>query len=181
MPGHYELRPCSRTHTISITDESCITRVLSRTIPAQALERDGKCVITNRNQWTALQVAHIVPLSSEDYFVRIGFSRWITNRKDERNTGITHVRVDRLCKTVSNALFDDFAFSASSTGQYERGGEPSFETDFVPGTEIMHEVIVGPDAAKPMEASFSQSTYAKTAQAFAEIWIQNGLNLNYAR
>ncbi|KAK9249678.1 hypothetical protein V1507DRAFT_500394 [Lipomyces tetrasporus] len=81
-PGHYDIRPHSRKDTISITDEPCITRILSRTVTgsddifrARVRERDGKCVITgvvnteiSWNDWTGFEAAHIFPLSSEEYF-----------------------------------------------------------------------------------------------------------------
>ncbi|KAK9326532.1 hypothetical protein V1520DRAFT_378117 [Lipomyces starkeyi] len=89
MQGHYELRPYSRRGNISFVS------VWNSTDDLSNFKRDGKCVITGvvnaqayRNRWTAFQVAHIVPLSSEDYFEQSGFSRWITNRTDERDTGI---------------------------------------------------------------------------------------------
>ncbi|KAK9316877.1 hypothetical protein V1522DRAFT_434347 [Lipomyces starkeyi] len=133
IPGHYELRPYSRRDTISITDEPCITRVLSRTITgrdeairAQVREKDGKCVITGvvntqayRNRWTAFQVAHSVPLSSEDYFVQSGFSRRITNRKDERDTGINSCQNGLLMQSGIHALFDDFGFSVNPDDGYK--------------------------------------------------------------
>ncbi|KAK9246943.1 hypothetical protein V1506DRAFT_447285, partial [Lipomyces tetrasporus] len=52
-PGHYDIRPYSRRDTIAVTEEPCISRILSRTITgrddifrARVRERDGKCVIT---------------------------------------------------------------------------------------------------------------------------------------
>ncbi|KAK9375636.1 uncharacterized protein V1513DRAFT_377532 [Lipomyces chichibuensis] len=213
QPGHYDIRPYSRRDAISMTDEPCIIRILSRTITGrddafrnQVRERDGKCVITGlvntqayRDRWTGFEAAHIFPLSSEDYFVQSGFIRWITNRRDEHDTGINSAQNGLLMQNSIHALFDDFGFAVNPDDGYKitcfdgdpfgidgkildpvcrdpsddrsarnellrwhfrqavlanmRGaGEPSFETDFPPGTDMMGEILSGPDAAKRMEA-----------------------------
>ncbi|KAK9250932.1 hypothetical protein V1507DRAFT_324602 [Lipomyces tetrasporus] len=110
-PGHYDLRPYSPrggiyilfkvlacaainifTDKIALTDEPCITRILSRTntgrdeiFRARVRARDGKCVITgtvNINApdgiWGGFEAAHIFPLSSEDYWVQNGYSQLVT-------------------------------------------------------------------------------------------------------
>ncbi|KAK9242596.1 hypothetical protein V1506DRAFT_568936 [Lipomyces tetrasporus] len=194
QPCNYDIRPCSRRDTISITDEVCITRILSRIITgrddafrSQVRERDGKCVITGlvntqayRYSWTGFQVTHIFPLSSEEYFAEA----------DERDTGINSCQNGLLMQSSIHALFDDFGFAVNPDDGYKitygrildpicrdasdiqsardellrwhfrqavlvnmRGaGEPSFETDFPPGTDMVGEIRSGPDAAKRMEA-----------------------------
>ncbi|KAK9239235.1 hypothetical protein V1525DRAFT_339906, partial [Lipomyces kononenkoae] len=213
QPGHYDTRPNSRRDTISVTDEPCIIRILSRTITGRddafrnlVRERDGKCVITGlvnnqayRDRWTGFEATRIFPLSSEEYFVQNGFIRWITNRMDEHDTGINSCQNGLLMQSSIHALFDDFGFAVNPDDGYKitcfygdpfgidgkildpvcrdpsdnrsardellrwhfrqavlanmRGaGEPSFETDFPPGTDMMGEILSGPDAAKRLEA-----------------------------
>ncbi|KAK9241770.1 HNH endonuclease-domain-containing protein [Lipomyces tetrasporus] len=151
QPGHYDIRPYSRrgnvsshgplyesgtdddTDTISITDEPCIIRILSRTITGrddafrnQVRERDRKCVITGlvntqayRDRWTGFEAAHIFPLSSEEYFVQSGFIRWITNRMDEHDTGINSCQNGLLMQNSIHALFDDFGFAVNPDDGYK--------------------------------------------------------------
>ncbi|KAK9241663.1 HNH endonuclease-domain-containing protein [Lipomyces tetrasporus] len=212
-PGHYDIRPYSRKDTISITDEPCITRILSRTITgrddifrARVRERDGKCVITGivnkgtrRDHWRGFEAAHIFPVSSEEYFVQNGFSRWITNRIGPRDTGINSCQNGLLMQSTIHQQFDGFDFSINPDDGYkitcfdtdtfgidgrtldpncrdhnnEKGvrdellrwhfrqtvlanmrgaGEPSFEMDFPPGSDMMGEILSGQEAAKRMEA-----------------------------
>ncbi|KAK9317847.1 HNH endonuclease-domain-containing protein [Lipomyces starkeyi] len=182
QPGHYDIRPYSRKDS---------------TFRTQVRERDGKCVITgtvnrraDRDNWSTFHAAHIFPLSSEDYFVQSGFSRWITNRIGERDTGINSCQNGLLMRSHMHEQFDGFYFSINPDDGYKitygrildpvcrdpsdnrrvrdellrwhfrqavlanmRGaGEPSFETDFPPGTDMMGEILSGPTAAKRMEA-----------------------------
>ncbi|KAK9312805.1 HNH endonuclease-domain-containing protein [Lipomyces starkeyi] len=191
--GHYDIRPYSRR------DEPWIMRIISQsftgrenTFWTEVRKRDGKCVITgtinrraNRDNWTGFHAAHIFPLSSEDYCVQSGFSRWITN-KGERDTGINSCQNGLLMELTIHELFDGFYFSINPDDGYKitcfdednksksardellrwhfrqavlanmRGaGEPSFETDFPPGTDMIGEILSGPAAAKRMEAELS--------------------------
>ncbi|KAK9368778.1 hypothetical protein V1509DRAFT_653002 [Lipomyces kononenkoae] len=200
-PGHYDIRPCSRKDTISLTQEACITRVLSRTITdrdesfrRQVRERDGKCVISGtanvqafRDRWTGFHAAHI------------RLSECITNRADGHDTGINSCRNGLLMQSNIHETFDDFGFSVNPDNGYKitafdgnsfgidgrildsicrdptdersvrdellrwhfrqavlsnmRGaGEPSFEMDFPPGSDMMGEILSGPNAARRMEA-----------------------------
>ncbi|KAK9262066.1 hypothetical protein V1519DRAFT_467290 [Lipomyces tetrasporus] len=197
-PGHYDIRPYSRRDTISITDEPCITRILSRTITCRddrfrtrVRERDGKCVITgvlNRevdaNDWGGgFEASHIFPLSGEEYWVQNGFSRWITGKHD---TGINSCQNGLLMTSSIHQRFDGFDCSINPDEGYKitcfdkdssridgrildpicrnpnggdavlvnmRGaGEPSFEMDFPPGSDMMGEILSGPEADKRMEA-----------------------------
>ncbi|KAK9240835.1 HNH endonuclease-domain-containing protein [Lipomyces kononenkoae] len=211
--GHYDIRPWSRNDTVSLTRETCIARVLSRTITGRddafrqlVSERDGKCVVTGlvntqayRNDWTSFHAAHIIPLSSEEYFVQSGFSRCITNKANERDTGINSCQNGLLMQSNVHERFDKFLFSVNPDDGYkitcfdgdplgidgkildpicrdpndERSandellrwhfrqaalanmkgtGEPIFETDFPPGTDMMGEILGGPDPTKRMEA-----------------------------
>ncbi|KAK9489626.1 HNH endonuclease-domain-containing protein [Lipomyces doorenjongii] len=213
QPGHYDIRPYSRRDTIAITDELCITRILSRTITgrhdlfrARVRERDGKCVITGivnnmaeLDDWRGFEAAHIFPLSSEEYWLQNGFSRWITNRKGERDTWINSGQNGLLMTSNIHQRFDGLDFSINPDDGYKitcfdkdpfeidgrildpicrepngkdsasdellrwhfrqavlanmRGaGEPSFEMDFPPGSDMMGEILSGPEAGKRMEA-----------------------------
>ncbi|KAK9359437.1 hypothetical protein V1504DRAFT_492974 [Lipomyces starkeyi] len=209
-PGHYDIRPYSRRDKITITDELCITRILSKTetgreesFRTQVRERDGKCVITGTvnvnapiNVWRGFEAAHIFPLSSEGYWVQDGFSLWITN-KGERETGINSCQNGLLMQSGIHQNFDGFDFSVNPDDGYKvicfdkdpfgigggildpicrngedgardellrwhfrqavlanmRGaGEPSFEMDFPPGSDMIGEILSGPEAGKRMEA-----------------------------
>ncbi|KAK9322747.1 hypothetical protein V1517DRAFT_367386 [Lipomyces orientalis] len=103
-PSHYDIRPYSRRGNISsykssVTDEPCITRVLSRTI-------------TGRD-------AHIFPVSSEECFVQNGFSRWITNRIVPRDTGLNSCQNGLLLQSHIHQSFDAFDFSVNPDDGYK--------------------------------------------------------------
>ncbi|KAK9489826.1 HNH endonuclease-domain-containing protein [Lipomyces doorenjongii] len=131
--GHYDVRPYSRRDTISITDEPCITRILSRTITgrddifrARVRERDGKCVITGTvnvraqmDNWRGFEAAHIFPVSSEEYFVQNGFSRWITNRMGGHDTAINSSQNGLLMLSTIHQCFDGFDFSVNPDDGYK--------------------------------------------------------------
>ncbi|KAK9326103.1 HNH endonuclease-domain-containing protein, partial [Lipomyces orientalis] len=173
---------------------------------ARVRERDGKCVITGTenanapiNIWRGFEAAHIFPLSSEEYWMQNGFSRWITNRMEERDTGINSCQNALLMQSTIHQNFDGFDFSVNPDDGYKitcfdkdpfkidgrildpicresngeegardellrwhfrqavlanmRGaGEPSFEMDFPPGSDMMGDILSGPQAAKRMEA-----------------------------
>ncbi|KAK9485371.1 hypothetical protein V1527DRAFT_134346 [Lipomyces starkeyi] len=61
----------------------------------------------DRNNWTGFHAAHISPLSSEDYWVQNGFSRWIMS-KGERDTGLTHARMASLWSPLCMSYLMDF-------------------------------------------------------------------------
>ncbi|KAK9310895.1 hypothetical protein V1522DRAFT_48699 [Lipomyces starkeyi] len=125
-------------------------------------------------------------------------SRWITNRKGERDTGISSGHNGLLMVSNVHQRFDGLDFSIKPDDGYKitcfdkdpfgidgrildpicrnpngdrarnellrwhfrqavlanmRGaGEPSFEMDFPPGSDIMGEILSGPEAGKKMEA-----------------------------
>ncbi|KAK9335036.1 hypothetical protein LIPSTDRAFT_74472 [Lipomyces starkeyi NRRL Y-11557] len=213
QPGHYDIRPYSRKDTVSITDEPCVIRIISQSstcrdsrFRTEVRQRDGKCVITGTaniraegDNWSSFHAAHVFPLSSEDYWLQSGFSRWITNRIGERDTGINSCQNGLLMRSHMHEQFDEFYFSINPDDGYKitcfdkdfdgidgrildpvcrdpsdnrrvsdellrwhfrqavlanmrEAGEPSFETDFPPGTDMMGEILNGPAAAKRMEA-----------------------------
>ncbi|KAK9237217.1 hypothetical protein V1525DRAFT_442832 [Lipomyces kononenkoae] len=194
--GHYDIRHFSQrgvsshkplyessadddTDAISITDEPCLVRILSRTITGkhdafrnQVRERDGKCVITGlvnnqayRDRWTGFEVAHIFPLSSEEYFYPFDDFCFAVNPDDGYKItcfdgdpfGIDGRILDTVCRDASddrsarNQLLR-WHFRQAVLANTRGDGEPSFETDFPPGTDMMGEILSGPDAAKRMEA-----------------------------
>ncbi|KAK9367465.1 hypothetical protein V1509DRAFT_566789 [Lipomyces kononenkoae] len=212
-PGHYDLRPCSRRGTIRVTDEPCITRILSKTITgrddffrARVRARDGKCVITgtvNSNAsvdiWSGFEAVHIFPVSSEEYWVQKAYSQWVTNRVNERDTGINSAQNVLLMLSNIHQNFDAFHFSINPDDGYKitcfdtdvfkmdgrrldpicresngedcardellrwhfrqavlanmRGvGEPVFGMDFPLGSDMMGEILSGPQATKWMES-----------------------------
>ncbi|KAK9364768.1 HNH endonuclease-domain-containing protein [Lipomyces kononenkoae] len=228
-PGQYDLRPYSPsgklsmsfcagsvlmlTQTLYQSPTSSVFRTLSRNITdrndffrAQVRVRDGKCVITGTvneaadiDEWIGFEAAHIFPVSHEDYFVRSGFSTWITNRTGRRDTGINSVQNGLLMQSNIHQQFDTFDIAVNPDDGYKitcfgrdsfkvvgrtidpicregngeegardqllrwhfrqavlanmkGGGEPSFEMDFPPGTDMVGEILNGPKAAERMEA-----------------------------
>ncbi|KAK9346968.1 hypothetical protein V1522DRAFT_457334 [Lipomyces starkeyi] len=157
-PGHYDIRPYSRRANISCYKSFYIeaTEVYIDTITiTDELEESFR--------------THIFALSSEGYWVQNGFSRWIT-KKGERETGINscqnglHMQsdihqnfddpfgiggriLDPICRNGEDGARDDLL------PIFVRGaGEPSFEMDFPPGSDMMGEILSGPEAGKRMEA-----------------------------
>ncbi|KAK9260269.1 hypothetical protein V1519DRAFT_492809 [Lipomyces tetrasporus] len=132
------------------------------------------------NDWRGYEVAHIFPVSSEEYFVQSGFSRWITNRIGPRDTGINSCQNGLLMQSTIHQKFDDnfridggtldpicrdhcnekavrdellrWHFRQAVLANMRGAGEPSFEMDFPPGSDMMGEIPSGPKAAKRMEA-----------------------------
>ncbi|KAK9357609.1 hypothetical protein V1504DRAFT_398477 [Lipomyces starkeyi] len=188
-PGHYDIIPYSRRDTIAITDEQCIARILSKT----KTSRDESF------RARGFEAAHIFPLSSEEYWVQNGFTRWITNRTGERDAGINSCQNGLLMQSNIHQNFDGFGFAVnpddgymitcfdkdpfridgrtldpicrSSSGEdgardellwwhfrqavlanMRGAGEPSFEMDFPPGSDMVGEILSGPEAGKRMEA-----------------------------
>ncbi|KAK9349583.1 HNH endonuclease-domain-containing protein [Lipomyces doorenjongii] len=215
QPGKYDIKPDSPRGRILLTNEFSITRVLSHTVTGRdetfrqrVRERDRKCVITgiaipsrlvDSNDWSSYHAAHIFPLSGEEWFIRNGFSRWITNRDGEHDTGINSCQNGVLLLSHIHEKFDNFSISINPDDDYRiiafrddifnvggrtldpvcrdpsnersvrdellrwhfrqtvlanmRGaGEPVFETDFPPGSDMVGEILSGPAAVKRMEA-----------------------------
>ncbi|KAK9375624.1 uncharacterized protein V1513DRAFT_463755 [Lipomyces chichibuensis] len=191
-PGHYDIRPFSRGGNLlyvaatemyigamSITDEPCITRILSRTITgrddlfrARVRERDGKCVITgivnteaDVNEWSGFHVAHIFPRSSEDIHEKFDGFAFSINPDDgykiisfDRDPfRIEWSILDPICRDPNGegAVRDELLrwhFRQAVLANMRGDGEPSFEMDFTPGTDMMGDILGGPEAAKRMEA-----------------------------
>ncbi|KAK9487723.1 hypothetical protein V1527DRAFT_517596 [Lipomyces starkeyi] len=217
-PGHYDIRPYSSRDnissyksfyiaatdvyidTITITDQLCITRILSKTetgreesFQTQVRERDGKCVITGTvnvnapiNVWRGCEAAHIFPLFSEGYWVQNGISRAINSCRygllmqsgihqnfdgfdfsvnpddgykiicfDKDPFGIGRRILDPICRNGEDGARDDLLrwhFRQAVLANMRGAGEPSFEMDFPPGSDMMGEILSGPEAGKRMEA-----------------------------
>ncbi|KAJ8104389.1 hypothetical protein POJ06DRAFT_191722, partial [Lipomyces tetrasporus] len=141
---------------------------------------------------------HILPISSEEYYVQKGLSGCITTKANERDTEINSCQNGLLMQSNVHEISDKFLFSVNPDDDYkitcfdgdplgidgkinpicrdpndERSardellrwhfrqavlanmkgvGEPNFETNFPSGTDMMGEILGGPDAAKRMEA-----------------------------
>ncbi|KAK9355559.1 hypothetical protein V1523DRAFT_438386 [Lipomyces doorenjongii] len=198
QPGLYDIKPISPDgNRQKITKECCITRVPSYTVSGRdekfrrrVRERDGKCVITgavnprsrvDADNWRTYHAAHIFPLAN-------GFSRWVTNREDEHDTGTNSCQNGLLMRSHVHEEFDNFNFSINVDDDYKivtfmedvldiggrqldpvcrdpnsglsasdkllrwhfrqavlanmRGaGEPIFETDFPPGSDMVGEIM----------------------------------------
>ncbi|KAK9236475.1 hypothetical protein V1525DRAFT_433717 [Lipomyces kononenkoae] len=130
--GKYDIKPIDPN--VFVTNKLCITRVLSHSTTGrneafrkQVRERDRKCVVTGlanteRNiaddDWSVYHAAYIVPLSAEEYFIANNFSRWITNRTGENDTGINSCQNGVLLQTTVHRQFDNFTISVNVDDDY---------------------------------------------------------------
>ncbi|KAK9485784.1 hypothetical protein V1527DRAFT_496362 [Lipomyces starkeyi] len=157
-----------------IADEPCILRIISQSSTGRRLYIPNSGPRADRDNWSGFHAAHIFPLSGEDYFVQFRYSRWITSRIRERDTGISSYQNgllmqsnihDRIDGRILDPVCRDSSDNRSVRGELLRwhfrqavlvnmrgAGEPSFETDIPPGTDMMGEILSGPAAAKRMEA-----------------------------
>ncbi|KAK9386078.1 hypothetical protein V1515DRAFT_616797 [Lipomyces mesembrius] len=117
QPGHYDIKPNSGGEFI--TDEPCITRVLS-TFRKEVRERDGRCVITgvinpdaDVGRWRIFETAHIFPFRQGLFSV------------DYRQRG--SIYGDQLImRSHIHQLFDGFDFSINPDDNYKI---PNFDAD----------------------------------------------------
>ncbi|KAK9427205.1 hypothetical protein V1505DRAFT_417633 [Lipomyces doorenjongii] len=210
-PGQYDIRSYSRKDKVSITDEPCIIRILSRTITGRddifrprIRERDGKDYL---DDWRSFEAAHIFPVSSEEYFLQKGYSRWTTNRIGRRDTGINSCQNGLLMLSNIHQKFDSFKLSINPDDGYKitcfdtdifridgrtlnpicrdhsnekgvrdellrwhfrqavlanmrRAGEPIFEMDFPPGSDVMGEILIVPKSYRSGEGQMGTSYLA---------------------
>ncbi|KAK9312241.1 hypothetical protein V1522DRAFT_436298 [Lipomyces starkeyi] len=196
QPGEYDIKPTAPHGSILITNEWCMTRVVSYTVSGRdELFRRRRKV--DRNDWSIYHAVHIFPLSAEQRFIRNGYSRW--NREDDHDTAINSCQNGLLMQSTVPDLFDNLSFSVNVHDDYKiltfnddllniggrqlylvwrdpnseqnardellrwhfrqavlanmRGdGEPIFEFDFPPGSDMVGEIMSGPETAKRMEA-----------------------------
>ncbi|KAK9242803.1 hypothetical protein V1506DRAFT_570678 [Lipomyces tetrasporus] len=166
-PGHYDIRPNSPEDDIST-----LTDCLWQRFRSQVRARDGKCVITGRRNveadrgiWRGFEVAHVFPVASEQLFIY--------------DNGINSCQNGLLMQSTVHQMFDGLDFSINPDDNYKitcfgrddwldgrilqirgnevvanmRGaGEPNFEMDFPPGTDMMGEIFSGPEAMKRIVA-----------------------------
>ncbi|KAK9251964.1 hypothetical protein V1507DRAFT_481974 [Lipomyces tetrasporus] len=106
------------SNTISITGELWIMPIISQsstgienTFRTEVRKRDGKC--------SSFHAAHIFPLSSDYYWLQSGFSRWITNRIGERDSGINSCQNGLLMRSHMHEQFDGFYFSINPDDGYK--------------------------------------------------------------
>ncbi|KAK9234001.1 HNH endonuclease-domain-containing protein [Lipomyces kononenkoae] len=132
-PGHYDIRPYSRRDKIYVSEELCITRVLSKTITgrddffrARVRERDKKCVITGTvnpevilDEWSGFEAAHIFPLSSEEHWIQQEYSECITNKVSMQDTGINSCQNGLLMLSNVHQKFDSYRFSINPDDGYK--------------------------------------------------------------
>ncbi|KAK9484434.1 hypothetical protein V1527DRAFT_497598 [Lipomyces starkeyi] len=204
-PGHYDFKPNSPGGRISITDEPCIARVLSRTASGRD-EKDGRCVITgvvnpdaDIGIWRGFDTAHIFSLSKEEEGRNQGLSRWITNRGEDGYTGINSSQngllmrsqiyqhfygldfsinpddnykitsfdadveqldgriLDPICRVPSDyrSVRDELLrwhFRQTALANMRGSGEPVFEFDFPAGSDMIGDILSGPQAPERIEA-----------------------------
>ncbi|KAK9323660.1 hypothetical protein V1517DRAFT_351953 [Lipomyces orientalis] len=174
QPGHYDIWPYSRRGN----NDPCIIRILSRTITGrdeafrnQVRERDGKCVIsgleyfvqsgfirwiTNRMDEhdtgiNSRQNGLLMQNSIHALFDHFGFA---VNPEDGYKITCLDgdpFGIDGDDRSARDELLR-WHFGRAVLANMRGAGEPSFETDFPPATDMMGEILSGPDAAKRMEA-----------------------------
>ncbi|KAK9427003.1 HNH endonuclease-domain-containing protein [Lipomyces doorenjongii] len=135
QPGNYDIKSNSpQDNRIFITNEWCITRILSQTVSGRdevfqqrVRERDRKCVITGvvnpdrliaLNDWSSYHAAHIFPLSGEEWFIRNNYSRWIANREGTHDTGINSCQNGLLMLSHIHEKFDNFSIAINPDDNY---------------------------------------------------------------
>ncbi|KAK9364540.1 hypothetical protein V1509DRAFT_656133 [Lipomyces kononenkoae] len=208
--GNYDIKPDFPQGRIAMTNEWCITRILSQTVSGRdevfrqrVRERDRNCVITGivnpdrliaLNDWSSYHTAHIFPLSGVEWFISNNWCardtginscqngllmlshihekfdnfsiainpddnyRIITFRDDIFNVG--GLLLDPICRNPSNdnSVSDELLrwhFRQAVLANMRGAGEPVFETDFAPGSDIVGEIRNGPDPIKRMEADLT--------------------------
>ncbi|KAK9248608.1 hypothetical protein V1506DRAFT_564377 [Lipomyces tetrasporus] len=162
--GHYDIPSNSPGGTISIADEPCVTREFRN----QVREHDGRCVITgvvhaDADYWYGFEAAHIFPLSDNKLFMDSGFPRLVTNRQGEHDSGINSFafrpdpfKVDgRVLDPICRESNDERSVQVELLRWHFRAGEPGFEMDFPGGTDMVGEILRGPEPAKRMETELS--------------------------
>ncbi|KAN0067194.1 HNH endonuclease domain containing protein [Elaphomyces granulatus] len=135
QPGTYDIKLQSAQGELRITDEPCITRVLSHTVSGRddafrkaVRQRDRKCVISgisnsarkrSLDEWAPFQAAHIFPLAAESCFIHNNFSRWITNKAPAGDSGINSAQNGILLRSDIHQLFDQYLISINSDDGYK--------------------------------------------------------------
>ncbi|KAJ8103590.1 HNH endonuclease-domain-containing protein [Lipomyces tetrasporus] len=133
QPGHYDIVCDVPGGIITVTDERCIARALSRSVSTrrnrkfreQVRNRDGKCVITGlpnpvafMNDWTSFEAAHIFPLSHEELFTSLNYPQFVANRTDETDIGINSCQNGLLMQSTIHQQFDTFKFGIDPDDNY---------------------------------------------------------------
>ncbi|KAK9358009.1 HNH endonuclease-domain-containing protein [Lipomyces starkeyi] len=132
--GHYDIVCDVPGGIITVTDERCIARALSRSVSTgrnrkfreQVRKRDGKCVITGVanpvafiDDWASFEAAHIFPLSHEDHFRSLNYPRFVTHRSDETDTGINSCQNGLLMRSSIHHLFGTVKFCIDPDDDYK--------------------------------------------------------------
>ncbi|KAK9324934.1 hypothetical protein V1517DRAFT_365763 [Lipomyces orientalis] len=103
-PGHYDIRPYSRRGSIS--GHKSLSVYYPKTI-------------TGRHDFFRNRAAHIFLVSSEEYWLQSGLSRWIKNRMGEHDTGINSSQNGLLMLSNIHQSFDGFHFSINPDDGYK--------------------------------------------------------------
>ncbi|KAK9312354.1 HNH endonuclease-domain-containing protein [Lipomyces starkeyi] len=134
QPGHYDIVCDVPGGMITVTDERCIARALSRSVSTrrnrkfreQVRNRDGKCVITGLpnpvafiNDWTSFEAAHIFPLSHDELFRSLNYPQFVTNRSDETDIGINSCQNGLLMQSTIHQQFNTFKFAVDPDDNYK--------------------------------------------------------------
>ncbi|KAK9481944.1 hypothetical protein V1527DRAFT_501655 [Lipomyces starkeyi] len=167
-PGHYDIRSTSPGGIISVSDEPCIRGVELRSFGSKVRERDRKRVITgtiniraHSGCWVGFEAAHIFPLSHEQLFAdSAGYDSGINSCQNGllmlsfRGDGRI---LDSICRAPDDehSVRDELLrwhFRQAVLTNMRGAGEQDFEIDFPPGTDMVGEILNGPQPGKRMEA-----------------------------
>lgn len=207
LPGNYFV---VTDGAVDVSNEIAVTRTESlstgtrvQAFRDQVRERDGRCVITKKENrrarfgiWDGFEAAHIFPLAYEQYWIDHNFNRWISlppsqggtinsvqnglllrgdihtdfdhfnisiNPDDNYKIVCFQLDVDEIAgRILDNRLLDDerrpapellrWHFRQAVLTNMRGAGEPVFEHDFPPGSDIMGDIRDGPKAAERMES-----------------------------
>ncbi|KAK9482106.1 hypothetical protein V1527DRAFT_415843 [Lipomyces starkeyi] len=71
------------------------------------------------NEWTSFEAAHIFPLSHEDLCRSFNYPRFVTNKSDETDTGISSCQNGILMLSNIHQQFDSFNFAIDPDDNYK--------------------------------------------------------------
>ncbi|MCJ1378043.1 hypothetical protein MMC17_001139 [Xylographa soralifera] len=139
--------------------------------------RDHRCVVTGKpvllaykNSWTGFEAAHIFPLAYQGYWNDQNFSRWITTtptagepiNSDNYKIVCFELDADNFAGTyIDQQLLNHpdrpidqllgWHFRQAVLINMKGAGEPIFEHDFPPGSDMLDDIRSGPKAVERME------------------------------
>ncbi|TGZ84153.1 hypothetical protein EX30DRAFT_100153 [Ascodesmis nigricans] len=155
--GDYDIY-CNSHITVNNEHENCLDVTLPIAFRHGVRECDGKCVmmgIVNRRAphgtWSSFEAAHIFPLEKESWWDEHNYERWIedvtpgVDKTNSRQNGLLLQALDPVCRnpTDPHRVCDELLrwhYRQSVLANMRGAGEPIFEHDFPPGTDMIREI-----------------------------------------